>query len=77
MLTRACPTPDECSVVLELRAEIERLRAALKPFADYADPRNTVPADFRISAGSTMARKQLTMGDCYRARAALNRPDGT
>lgn len=28
-MTRACPTPNECSVVLDLRAENERLRAAL------------------------------------------------
>lgn len=29
-MTRACPTPDECTVVLTLRAEIEKLRAALE-----------------------------------------------
>lgn len=52
-------------------AENERLRAALKPFADYADPRNGVPPSFQITAGSPLARKQLLMQDCYRARDAL------
>lgn len=52
-------------------AEIERLRAALKPFADYADPRNGVPPSFPITAGSPLARKQLLMQDCYRARDAI------
>ena len=36
MLTRVCPTPDECRVVRDLRAEIERLRAALTEIRDAA-----------------------------------------
>lgn len=54
-----------------LQAIVERQRAALKPFADFADPRNKVPTHFTITTGSYMAKLQLTMGDCYRARAAL------
>lgn len=45
-----------------LRDENEKLRAALKPFADYADPRNGVPPSFQITVGSSMARKQLGTG---------------
>lgn len=52
--------------------EILRLRQALKPFSDYAIVgANKVPEDFIISLGSPLARKQLTMGDCIRARDAL------
>jgi len=47
------------------------LRAALQPFAAYADPRNGVPPSFQITVGSPLARKQLIMQDCYRAREAL------
>lgn len=50
---------------------LSALCEALKPFAGFADPRNTVPETWPITQGSRMARKQLTMGDCYRARAAL------
>lgn len=50
---------------------LRRLEAAVKPFAEYADPRNLMPASLPISNGSSMARQQLTMGDCYAARDAL------
>lgn len=53
----------------------EDLRAALKPFADYADPRNGVPPSFQITAGSSMARKQIIMQDCYRARDAFEQQE--
>jgi hypothetical protein len=43
----------------------------IKPFADFADPRNVLPDDYVITRGSPLARAQLTMGDCYRAREAL------
>lgn len=52
-------------------AEIERLRAALKPFADYADPSGVFPPTIEVTTGSRFARKQLTMGDCYEAARAL------
>lgn len=45
--------------------------AALEAFAAYADPRRSVPASMPITNGSSMARKQLTMGDCYAAADAL------
>lgn len=60
------------SELYRLQHEIDRLREALKPFADYADPRRGVPPSFQITAGSPMARKQLLMQDCYRARDALD-----
>jgi hypothetical protein len=56
---------------LALRAEVMRLTEALKPFADYADPTNRVSGHLTVSAGSFMARRQLTMDDCYKARNAL------
>jgi hypothetical protein len=55
-----------------LQAEIERLRAALEPFADYAPPLpSEMPDDFRITLGSDTAKRQLTIGDCRRAARAL------
>ena len=50
---------------------VAELRAALKPFADYADPRRTFPAEAQITAGSPFAKPQLTMGHCYAAADAL------
>ncbi len=55
----------------DMEREIERLRAALKPFAGYADPRHVVPGSMVITNGSTLANGQLTMADCYHARTAL------
>lgn len=52
------------------------VRKALEPFAAYADPRRMMPASMPITAGSAMAKKQLTMGDCYAAAAALATPSG-
>jgi BMFP domain-containing protein YqiC len=60
------------SHLIPLHACIEQLEAALRPFADFADPRNKIPADMVLTAGSSMARKQLTMADCYAARAVLD-----
>src|ERR1700722_1136074 len=52
-------------------AEIARLRAALAPFALYADLRRQAPDTLVISNRSGMAKRQITMGDCYKARTAL------
>lgn len=52
-------------------ARAERLRVALEPFAAFADERNTVPPDYQITSGSPIARRQLTMGNCYNARKAI------
>jgi hypothetical protein len=52
-------------------ARLESARKALEPFAAFADPRNVIPPDIILTAGSPMARKQITMADCYAARAAL------
>jgi hypothetical protein len=52
------------------------LQDALRPFANFADTRKRVPSDFVITHGSPIARAQLTMGDCYRAREVLEQfPD--
>lgn len=53
-------------------AKVERLRAALKPFADYADPTAVFPPTIDITTGSRFAVRQLTMGDCYEAARALD-----
>lgn len=47
------------------------LADALAPFADFAGARRTAPPGLPITVGSGVARRQLTMGDCYRAAAAL------
>lgn len=44
---------------------------ALKPFAEYGDSNQKFPRGGQISHGSSMAKRQLTMGDCYDAAAAL------
>lgn len=49
----------------------DRLRDALKPFADYADPNKYLADDFIITNGSTFAKRQIRMGDCRRAKEAL------
>jgi hypothetical protein len=49
----------------------DKLAEALEPFANYADPRSAVPVNLPISNGSSLAKRQLTMGDCYIAREAL------
>lgn len=41
---------------------------ALKPFAEFADPRHKLPADFQITMGSSFGKRQLIMGDCYNAK---------
>ncbi len=58
-----------------LRSKVEELKAALRPFAAFADPRNKIPPDTILTAGSAMARKQITMADCYAASLALNSQD--
>ena len=56
---------------MDLAEQVVKLRRALEPFAAFADPSNTFPPDMRITAGSPMAKKQLTMGECYAARDLL------
>jgi hypothetical protein len=51
--------------------KLDEMTRALKPFAEYADANKIMPAGLIITAGSRLARRQLTMGDCYAARAAL------
>lgn len=55
----------------DANAKIDEARTALKPFADFADPNGRVPADMTITQGSPIAKRQLRMADCYRARAAI------
>jgi hypothetical protein len=48
-----------------LRADNEKLRDALSPFADFAgQPVGRPPDDMVLTNGSRMARRQLTMRDC-------------
>lgn len=47
------------------------VRKALMPFSDFADPHRKVPSALAITNGSPMAKRQLTMGDCYLARDAV------
>lgn len=54
----------------------DEMRRALEPFAEFADPSDRLPESFPITTGSAMGRRQLTMGDCYRARAALSPSKG-
>ena len=49
----------------------QALVSALEPFAAFADPHRMAPPELPITQGSRMARRQLTMADCYRAAAAL------
>lgn len=43
----------------------------LEPFASFADPKRSAPSGLPITQGSGMAKRQLTMGDCYRAADAI------
>lgn len=58
--------------IASLLEENEKLRAALKPFADYADPTAVFPPTIEITTGSRFAVRQLTMGDCYEAARVLD-----
>ncbi len=60
-------------LLLDAKAEIERLRAALKPFADTLDhiPGMNYRDDVRLSSEWVGAGK-LTVGDLRRAAEALN-----
>lgn len=51
------------------------IKSILKPFADFADPTRRFSRDLKITAGSSIARRQLTMGDCYDAADALHHID--
>lgn len=52
----------------DARLELERLRAALKPFADYAESMYADWPDDEIVAVGIL--KGISMGDCRRARDA-------
>lgn len=56
--------------VAAAEAQVAVLGEALKPFADFAPHRDTLPDDMRITAGSDFAKKQLTIGDLRKAKAA-------
>lgn len=50
---------------------IKTLSDALKPFAEYGDKNRKFPRGVQITHGSSQAKRQLTMGDCYDAADAL------
>ena len=53
----------------EIGRRYQMAREALTPFIAFADPKQTLPATAKITGGSSVARHQLTMGDCYHAVA--------
>ena len=55
----------------QLINRVNRLEAALEPFANFADERRIMPPEMHITPGSYMAKRQLTMGDCYKAKEVL------
>lgn len=62
---------------LKAAETIDALYEALKPFADFANLSGAehLPDDHVITLGSGMAARQLTMGDCRKARAALTKAE--
>jgi len=54
---------------------VMRLRKALAPFARYVEGQKALPRDLIITQGSPLARRQLTLGDCLDALAALRETD--
>lgn len=52
-------------------AYIKALEDALRPFAAYADKHRSIHHWFVITQGSGLSKKQLTMGDCYKASSVL------
>ncbi len=72
-LTAALSAAEE--QVSRAEARVVVLAEALKPFADFADRKDCpfpVPDNTVVSAGSSMARRQLTIGECRVARDALS-----
>jgi hypothetical protein len=64
---------EPAGLVVADKDELERLRGALAPFAEFAGGKvGRPPADTPITMGSRIARRQLTMGDCARAADAMN-----
>lgn len=59
----------------------EELVEALRPFANFGEgmtrPRMCLHDDMVITQGSSMARRQLTAGDCKAAFAALQKVEAT
>ena len=53
--------------------KILKLRAALKPFADFADTPTfeKLPDDYPMTQGSALARRQVTAGDFKKALDAM------
>ena len=53
-----------------------RMREALEPFAKFAEGMGRVPDHHAMTAGSPLARKQVTAGDFKRARSVLSSLEG-
>lgn len=56
-------------------ARMEAMKAALQPFADFADRQQSLPENMVITQGSLADHRQLTMGHCYAAANSLTDPD--
>lgn len=70
---RADAAADMHDELERLTARVGELERALLPFANYADTRGVITKDHVVTIGSPLARRQLTMGDCYAAARALGR----
>lgn len=62
-----------CKALRQRHDELSEAKKVLERFASYADPRRRAPADMPITHGSPMAKRQLTMGDCYDAADLVSR----
>jgi hypothetical protein len=69
--------PEMCELIRALKADNERLRKALKPFANYAalPGFSKIPPDADITQGSRFVVRQVTALDFTNARAALTPKD--
>lgn len=59
--------------IIDLKARVAELEAALRPFADFYRPTMELAGDDHVlTRGSSMAGRQLTIGDVRRAYKTLN-----
>lgn len=57
----------QAAELTSLRAVADKMAEALTPFTAFADKSQRSPPEMAITSGSTMAKRQLCMGDCYEA----------
>ena len=64
------------AILHEASDALLRMREALEPFAKFAEGMGRVPDHHAMTAGSPLARKQVTAGDFKRARSVLSSLEG-